>query len=256
MMLKIGRTPFGVRILNTYDLLEYAIRIPGLPDPVWLRPGETDQAVFEQIFGQQHYAPRRPVPVRTIVDAGANVGYSVLWFALRYPGARILAIEPDPANFALLARNCAGLPGVELVHGALWHEEGQVALVTEAEGRPLRSWGTRTVAAAADAAAAVPCFTLDGLADRHGLERIDYLKLDIEGAEREVLEAPGRRWLERTGLVALETHDRFRPGCDAAMEAVLGPRARERYRKGENWFFHLDPAPDPAPPMAPPAGLG
>jgi len=55
---------------------------------------------------------------------------------------------------------------------------------------------------------------------RYALEFVDILKLDIEGAEYEVL-STASGWVENIGTIAIETHDRFRPGCTAMFETVV-----------------------------------
>jgi FkbM family methyltransferase len=73
-----------------------------------------------------------PATPQAIIDLGAHVGMSVLYFRERYPAARILAVEPNPANFAKLERNVGGLPDVELrpvaaggEPGTAWLDVGQ-----------------------------------------------------------------------------------------------------------------------------------
>jgi predicted O-methyltransferase YrrM len=58
-----------------------------------------------EVFALDAYQLPFKEPVRTIVDAGAHIGGSVLWFTSRYPNARIIAIEPRLATFALLREN-------------------------------------------------------------------------------------------------------------------------------------------------------
>lgn len=240
-MLTIGKTRFSAHLLQRYPVTEYAVALPGHDRPVWLRTAETDQSVFDKVFISCEYAPRglEPDSVMTILDAGANVGLSTLWFRLVYPRARIVALEPDPANFDRLRRNCEGLPGVDLLQAALWGEDTDLALQQQVGGRPLGSWGTRTTPVAEGAAATTPAFTVDTLARRFGLDRLDYVKLDIEGAEKAVFESPARDWIARTRLVAAEFHDRFLPGCTATADAALGPRIQARYARGENVFYRL-----------------
>jgi hypothetical protein len=62
-----------------------------------------------------------------IVDAGANIGASALYFLDAYPGSRVVAIEPEPNNCTLLRRNCSGLP-VHLIEAAIGPREGRCAL--------------------------------------------------------------------------------------------------------------------------------
>lgn len=241
MSITIGKTKLRAQVLERFPLTSVFVAVPGLERPVEIRTATTDQLVFEKVFVGDDYQPGEIDDVRVIVDAGANVGYATLWFRRAWPAARIIAIEPDPANFEQLRRNVGHLPGIELVQGALWGEDTELSLQRSENGKPLHSWGTRTVEPDSVPAAAglTRAFTLDTLAATYGLERLDYVKIDIEGAEKQVFESPARRWLERTRLIAVEFHDRFRPGCRAATEAALAGRGGRGYRKGENWFYRL-----------------
>ena len=78
------------------------IRLQGFKDFFYARFGTSDRAVFNQIFIEQEYACLNHVKdPKLIMDCGANVGYSSLWFLNRYPGAHMIAIEPDAGNFKL-----------------------------------------------------------------------------------------------------------------------------------------------------------
>jgi hypothetical protein len=70
--------------------------------------------------------------------------------------------------------------------------------------------------------------------NRYGLDFVDILKLDIEGAEYEVL-CTAPEWTERVGIIAIETHDRFRPGCSDMFESVAS-KFPFRQQKGDVAF--------------------
>ena len=85
-------------------------------------------AQYRAIFEEQIYRfeSRKETPL--IIDGGANVGLSVLFFKRSYPKSRILVFEPDPAIFQVLAKNCTAyrLEDVQLIRKALWTEEAVV----------------------------------------------------------------------------------------------------------------------------------
>ncbi len=125
----------------------------------------------------------RPAPFR-FVDAGANAGLYAL--AVRSLGpARILAIEPEPEMLRRLRTNLAlsGAAEVTVAPVALAAEEGTVRLATPGSNRG------ETRAAADGDGAAVPARPLLALLEAHGFDRVDALKIDIEGAEEPVLRA-------------------------------------------------------------------
>jgi FkbM family methyltransferase len=72
-----------------------------------------------------------------IIDAGANIGLASVYFASRFPNARILAIEPERKNFEILVKNVERYPNVQPILGALWGERAEVEVVD----RGLGNWG-------------------------------------------------------------------------------------------------------------------
>jgi len=156
--------------------------------------------VIHEVFVLREYELAEASSARTIVDAGSNVGISVMFFKDRYPDARVIGVEPHPETFERLRRNTAHLAGVEIVHAALTDEEGTVPLFAGTE-----SWAA-SLAPAGDRhdQVVVPATTLDRVVADHELAEIDILKLDIEGAEGRVLESSAVR--ERVKLVVFEFH--------------------------------------------------
>jgi FkbM family methyltransferase len=154
-----------------------------------------------EIFVLSTYAWSYRCPIQTIVDAGAHVGGTTLWFAARYPNARILAIEPHPDTLTRLHENTQQYPKVEVVAAALHDKDGHVDLFGGDQ-----SWAASLVPAKnLRICHQVPAITLDRLVDEHNLERIDILKLNIEGSETAVLRSTGV--LHRVHTIVFEYHD-------------------------------------------------
>jgi FkbM family methyltransferase len=132
------------------------------------------------------------------VDIGANVGLFSLYVAATAPAARILAIEPEPGNFARLAFNIAANPEVQItpLQLALGDAEGTAEIVLNARDRG----GTRLAAAGMRGrGVAVRCRPLLAVVREAGVTAIDALKIDVEGAEDRVLmpffrDAPPSLW--------------------------------------------------------------
>ena len=116
-----------------------------------------------------------------IIDCGANVGLSALYFARSYPGAAILAIEADPYICSLLQDNVStnGLSGVTVLNRAVWTDESELEFVSD------RSWGGHLKRDPTDRDATVKIKGIDlaSLIDRE----VDFLKMDLEGAESAVI---------------------------------------------------------------------
>jgi FkbM family methyltransferase len=141
-----------------------------------------------------------PDRVHTIVDCGANTGITALYFATKYKHARIISIEPDPDNFNVLKQNVAGHDRIEPIWAAVVGRAGPVHLT---QNRP--AYGNAVQCGDLPGPTIeVPGHTISALCEAHGIQSIDLLKIDIEGAEKEVFLAPV--FLPAVGVVAIELH--------------------------------------------------
>ncbi len=165
--------------------------------------------LLEAIFLDGDYAVEPRSEPATIVDLGSNIGLSILYFALRFPGARIVGIEPDPAAFELLARNTRGRAHV--IHAAVGDRDGS-ATFWSAPGAVASSLH-RTHDA--QQPVEVPIHTLQRLLDDAGVERVDVLKLVVEGSE----------------LVALRSVDLTRVGAITGEIVFPDAAAREEFER-------------------------
>jgi len=163
----------------------------------------TELVAFEEILCDREYDLPLSAPPGTIVDAGANVGASVLWFRARFPSAKIIALEPDPSTFRKLEVTLADVVDVHVVEAALAAATGTAHLF-QAE----RTWASRLVSAPTSSTVTVRALSLSDLMDEYGLESIDLLKLDIEGMEWEVL--PDAVRMARDVVVEVHGADRVR----------------------------------------------
>lgn len=159
---------------------------------------------FGEMFVNQGYSFRTSSPSPRILDCGSNVGLASLVFRRQYPGARITAYEADPDLCAMTKRNLErnGAGDVDVVHAALWTSNADVTF--RAEGSD--SGMVAGVAGAADLTA--KSMTVPGLRLRDVLanDRIDLLKLDVEGAEGALL-ADCEPVLDRVNAIVMDLHE-------------------------------------------------
>jgi FkbM family methyltransferase len=148
-------------------------------------------AFYEVTAGYLRGASSALEPGMCVIDAGACDGEFAL-YAARCVGAsgRVLALEPDPANFARLRRTFllnGGLPPhVELLPIGLWQHSGRVRFVT---GQHLSSRIADVSDCEAASGVSVEVQSLSDLVARYRLNRLDFVKMDIEGAELEAIES-------------------------------------------------------------------
>jgi FkbM family methyltransferase len=123
------------------------------------------------------------VEPEVIVDLGANVGYTLLDFRLRYPNARLIGLEPDPVAFHTLRLNTAADPNISVLPLAIAGADGLREFYSSSESVVSGFERTRDF----QTPITVPTRSLDTLMKELGLARIDLLKIDVEGAEVDVL---------------------------------------------------------------------
>lgn len=183
--------------------VELGIRSLG-GDPVICRSRTADGETLWDTFWWQYHLPWRRLndPV-CIVDLGANVGYTVNHFAHLYPKAQILAVEMDRDNFDLCLRNTARLGSrVAVVHAAVWSANGSVQYDGHAaNGYAVSRESKKDVNPARD----VPARTLRSLFEAYDIRKVDFLKMDIEGAEAEVLHDVSE-WGRSVREIGVEIH--------------------------------------------------
>jgi len=226
----LGKQPFPVAVAK--------VAVPGIRTLVGVRPQTTDESTFVHVFLNREYDVELPLAPRLIVDAGANVGYASVWFANRYPESRIIAIEPSPANFQLLRENTVEYPQVVLQQAGVWPRACYLQVVTHgAGGEFLGEWGFQVQECDQAGSETVPAVTLGQILAGSGLPAIDLLKLDVEGAEKEIFSASCDDWLPRTNAILIELHDRFRPGSSDAFFSAVNTREFHHAQRGQTLIF-------------------
>jgi FkbM family methyltransferase len=185
----------------------------------YFRAKSSDEHVIKQVLGDSQYdlrrlrraselagffqarsaAGKRPL----VIDAGANIGASSIFFAMNFANAFVVAIEPDRENYELLRKNVDGV-GIEPLCSAVSSTPGFARVVDPGEGH----WGYRTEntteAAARDVVERV---TINDLYRRHAATYFPFIvKIDIEGGEADLFSG-NTEWVARTPLLIVELHD-------------------------------------------------
>jgi FkbM family methyltransferase len=213
---RLYRFPFVQKLVG-----RFTIEAPGISHTLNFRPGTTDIDVIRYVFKEQafsltrlrrwpeirafleaqHNRGRRPL----IVDAGAHIGISAVFFALMFPTALVIAIEPEGSNFGLLSKNIEGL-NVRCLQAALSSEAHRVRVLDPGEGH----WGFRTERT--DSETGLPCVALNSLYREYcGSQAFPFLvKINIEGAEEELFRQ-NTDWVQNTGIIIIELHDKILP---------------------------------------------
>ena len=234
---------------NASPLQQINLQLPDAPERAFRHRGTaSDLGVLAQMFDSQDYAlerlrrgpelralydgmvnsARRPL----ILDAGANIGASVVYFGLRFPQAHILALEPARNNFSVLEANIGGLD-VDARCAAIGAASGRVAVLDPGEGE----WGYRTVAA--QTGETVPMHAAGQLIAekrRQGHEPF-IAKIDIEGGEADLF-SRDTGWVDEFPLLIIELHDWLLPqqGSSRNFLKCIAALDRDFVYLGENIF--------------------
>jgi FkbM family methyltransferase len=193
------------------------------PLRVRLRPSQGELYLYKEVCCDRVYERHPdflPRPGWTVVDLGANIGLYSLRVALGCPATRVLALEPNPDPFGRLRQNLIanGLTGrvralrlaAGLHSGAAVFDPGPSSTLGHLVGPPAAWPEDRNLLR-------VQQVTLAELVTRERLERIHLLKLDVEGAEADVL-AGAAPVLDRIERIVLEVHG---PAAGRAVDRQL-----------------------------------
>jgi len=157
---------------------------------------------YPEIFGDEIYRFSVDHDNPLILDCGAHIGMGTLYFKSLYPDAEIHAFEPDAANFELLQINCRAnnVSKVHLHNKAVWIAEGEVLFAARASQ-------ASTIIENRDDDKTNPAVRVSTVHLKKILQKreVDFLKLDIEGAEYQVIKECGEE-LKRVKNLFLEYH--------------------------------------------------
>jgi FkbM family methyltransferase len=205
-----------IKILNQLEEFEttpknnYSFNYGG--HKMQLRNLSSDFNVFHQVLIEEEYSFAKDLyqkyfgtEPRNLLDIGANIGLTSIYFSSAYPNINIIAVEAEESNFTQLKSNTASYSNINPVKAAIWNSK--TTLKIGDNFRDGRSWAFQVNTQ--NGFQEVEAMTLQDLTEKFSIEHVDILKIDIEGAEKQVIleDKTIDKVLSNTKLVCVEIHD-------------------------------------------------
>jgi FkbM family methyltransferase len=196
LMSKLGFNPKSKYIL---------LKAKGCEHPIWARSLSSDIDVFYQIFIEEEYLGLDDLQeCKLIIDCGANVGYSSIYFLNKYPQAHLIAVEPDEENFKVCQKNLEPYSErVTLIPSAIWSHKTGLVVHSYGEGE---EWAIQVKECQENQTPDLLATDIQSLLKLSGAKSIDLLKIDIEGAESVVFSQNYHQWLNQVQNIVIELH--------------------------------------------------
>ena len=186
------------------------LKIKGLSSPIFLRNKFYDTHIFYQIFINKEVDFNLHKRPDVIIDCGANIGLSTLYFLKKYPSAKIFSVEPEQSNYHLLLKNTHSYVNVVPIKSAIWKDNKALNIIDDGSGH-----ASFQVAEKLEMVAGIEqieAITLSTLMQNYNLKYIDLLKIDIEGSEFEIFDSNKFNWNSYVDTLAIEIHESIKPG--------------------------------------------
>lgn len=152
-----------------------------------------------------------------VVDLGANVGF----FSVKASdkASRIISVDGSPESYSCLVENCKDYPNIQTLNASILSEDSQPSWLWSRKDNPLR-------------------MTLEQLIDLYKLDRIDFLKCDIEGGEYDLLKSLSPEILSKIDRIAVETHDELK-NIDFMLPTKIRHTFHWIYNGGSQTMFYF-----------------
>lgn len=209
---------------------------------VHLRSGTTDRTVFDKIFLKEEYKFKYSDYIKDsnpfIIDAGANIGLFTLYMSQIFENASYCLVEPDINCIELIKLNTKIIQNIKIIPKVLMNSNTRVCFHVSFD----KPTGNRITFNEQqlnnnNELRDIETITINDILTRMGKDKIDILKVDIEGSER-FLFADNLEWMKKCKMIIIELHDRFYPECsDIFFKAIKVMWKKIKvYNRGENIF--------------------
>ena len=195
------------------------LNVRGFPRPIYCRAGGSDLRVFAQVLANREYRCLDQAHISDLViDCGANIGLSTLYFLKRFPNAHVIALEPDPDNFKMLALNTAGFSDrVTLLQAAVWNKNTRL-IFSDTRALDRQEWAKTCREAEEREVPQIEAFDIPTILGMSSFKRVGLLKIDIEAGELALFDESAKSWLDLVDAITIELHG---VDCERAFHTMV-----------------------------------
>lgn len=198
----------------------HSFHLNGYRHPVHLRGIRADMQSFINTFIDP-YLGKKPFLLDTkfVIDAGANIGYTAVLFANWWPNATIISLEPDQENYELTLKNTSAYPNITVLNAGLWNKEAQLKIEAgQEDGFVIREVQNDLKVRSENLTKGI---SIESILKKYNWPHIDFLKMNIEGSEKEIFSFNYRSWLPKTKVMLVELHDGKNAGCSRSVFSAV-----------------------------------
>lgn len=189
----------GTLDAQNFESSKYAFNFWGKSSDILMRTYMGDIDIFYEIFWKKIYSiPKDKISnPKVIVDLGAHIGFTSIFYSLEYPSAKIFSVEASKRNYEVFNFNTKDFKNIKGTHKAIYSKDGFINFNEDG----VLSYNTKINKTGTP----IECISMQTLMEQNEIKKIDLLKIDIEGAESEILRV-NNNWLAEVENIIIELH--------------------------------------------------
>ncbi|MBX9449381.1 MAG: FkbM family methyltransferase [Taibaiella sp.] len=210
------------RLLHKHndDYLEYIeVNPKDWEHPIKIRNNTTDKRVIEYVLYHKYHLPPdlAEIPDHPIIlDLGSNIGLTIAQLKREFPNATVYGFEMDEENFEIAGFNTKQLNQVFIFNNAVWYEDTLVSYDKSDNFDAFKIADVEKYGKKSE----VMAYSLNTIIKDNQIEKIDYLKMDIEGAELSIFNKGDLEWLDIVYSFNIEFHFISKKGLNQYVELL------------------------------------
>lgn len=225
-------------VFEPYNDELLALHIKEIQSKIFVRRNSpTDKEVLAYVFGNTNGRYHLPPPSIklsnhcTILDLGSNIGLTIVHFKNVYPNSRVIGYEMDSSNYNIAKINCAEYSDVTLYNEAVWIHNETISYRSNInpDSFSINSSNNNSVESTT-----VKAVRLMDIIEKNAVENIDYLKMDIEGAEMNIFQEKDLTWMRHVNAMNIEVHHEDQMKLQEYID-ILKDNGFEAWKDDRHW---------------------